>query len=211
MSLEVPYIPSLDSTATGKAIRSVFSMMEAHAIASLNWKEYYYVPKVSFKIAYTDESILLYYEVFEKHIRAAYLHNNEPVYRDSCVEFFISFDGSNYYNFEFNCIGTMLSAYGSQIMEKRQLASQDRIGSIYRDTNIHATPNGVQWDLVANIPFSVFKEDSINSLKARECLANFYKCGDDLPIPHFLSWAPIDNPKPNFHLPAFFGKLHFAS
>lgn len=211
MSIEIPYISSLDSTSTGNAIRLALVDSEAHTIASVNWKEYYYVPKVTFKIAFTDESILLNYEVFEKHIRATYLHSNEPVYKDSCVEFFISFDGSNYYNFEFNCIGTMLLAYGSQIMEKRQLASHDQIGSIYRDANIHAAPNGVQWDLAVNIPFSVFKEDHIQSLKGTECRANFYKCGDDLPIPHFLSWTAIDYPKPNFHLPAFFGKLRFQS
>jgi hypothetical protein len=38
-------------------------------------------------------------------------------------------------------------------------------------------------------------------------MANFYKCGDETPEPHFLSWNPIDLPKPNFHVPQFFGQL----
>lgn len=210
MSLKVPFLPLLDSTTTGSTIRSAFSTIQEQAIAMVNWKEYYYVPKVSFKIAYTTESILLYYEVIEKHIRAAYLSSNEPVYKDSCVEFFVSFDGSNYYNFEFNCIGTVLLGYGSQHHGERKLASLDQINNIYRDTQIHAAPNSVNWNLAANIPFNVFKEERISSLKGRECSANFYKCGDDLPIPHFLSWTAIESPKPNFHLPAFFGKLHFT-
>ncbi|MDD2936708.1 MAG: carbohydrate-binding family 9-like protein, partial [Proteiniphilum sp.] len=25
--------------------------------------------------------------------------------------------------------------------------------------------------------------------------------------PHFISWSPIDLPKPNFHVPQFFGLL----
>ena len=37
----------------------------------------------------------------------------------------------------------------------------------------------------------------------------FYKCGDKLQTPHFLSWNPIDLPKPDFHCPAFFGLLQF--
>ena len=42
-----------------------------------------------------------------------------------------------------------------------------------------------------------------------EIIANFYKCGDKLQTPHFLSWNPIDLEKPNFHCPEFFGMLRF--
>ena len=37
--------------------------------------------------------------------------------------------------------------------------------------------------------------------------ANFYKCGDKTAHPHYLSWSPIDTPKPDFHRPEFFGEL----
>jgi hypothetical protein len=37
--------------------------------------------------------------------------------------------------------------------------------------------------------------------------ANFYKCGDELQVPHFLSWNPIGVETPDFHRPEFFGKL----
>ena len=39
--------------------------------------------------------------------------------------------------------------------------------------------------------------------------ANFYKCGDRLKQQHYLSWNPIDLPRPNFHCPEFFGELTF--
>jgi hypothetical protein len=39
--------------------------------------------------------------------------------------------------------------------------------------------------------------------------ANFYKCGDELPTPHFLSWNPIEWKEPSFHRPEQFGKLIF--
>ena len=37
--------------------------------------------------------------------------------------------------------------------------------------------------------------------------ANVYKCGDDLPVPHFISWSPIHTPEPSFHQPTFFGEI----
>jgi hypothetical protein len=40
--------------------------------------------------------------------------------------------------------------------------------------------------------------------------ANFYKCAEHNSHPHWLMWAPIDFPKPNFHLPEFFGTLEFV-
>ena len=39
--------------------------------------------------------------------------------------------------------------------------------------------------------------------------ANFYKCADRTSHPHCLTWAPVDFPVPNFHLPRSFGVLEF--
>ena len=36
---------------------------------------------------------------------------------------------------------------------------------------------------------------------------NLYKCGDKTAWPHFLSWAPIGTPAPDFHCPAYFGEF----
>ncbi|MCF6356434.1 MAG: hypothetical protein L3J54_01390 [Draconibacterium sp.] len=41
----------------------------------------------------------------EKNILAREPRTNGEVYKDSTVEFFISVDEKNYYNFEFSCIG----------------------------------------------------------------------------------------------------------
>ena len=46
-------------------------------------------------------------------------------------------------------------------------------------------------------------------LDGRTMRANFYKCGDLLPRPHFLSWNAISLPRPDFHCPEFFGTLRF--
>ena len=69
--------------------------------------------KASFDISHRGSSILIRYVVQEPQVRAVNKGFNSSVWEDSCVEFFISLEGDkNYYNFEFNAIGTLLGAYG---------------------------------------------------------------------------------------------------
>jgi len=35
--------------------------------------------------------------------------------------------------------------------------------------------------------------------------ANFYKISEKGSNPHFITWNPVDNPMPDFHLPGYFG------
>ena len=65
------------------------------------------------------------------------------------------------------------------------------------------------WELALVIPASSFFAHQLKDFSHMEATGNFYKCGDKLETPHFLSWAPIDLPAPCFHCPDFFGKLHF--
>ena len=72
------------------------------------WPAFSYQPEVSFSIAHDDQHIFLKYVVHEKSIKATTIDHNGPVWKDSCVEFFVSpADDGIYYNFEFNCIGAM--------------------------------------------------------------------------------------------------------
>ena len=64
------------------------------------------------------------------------------------------------------------------------------------------------WEVALIIPASTFFLHELGSFAGRDIRANFYKCGDLLQTPHFLSWNPIDLPKPDFHCPQFFGLLH---
>ncbi len=59
------------------------------------------------------------------------------------------------------------------------------------------------------IPISIYSLSKFDSLGGRSVKANFYKCGDELPEPHYLSWNPINLEKPNFHTPDFFGDIYF--
>jgi hypothetical protein len=177
------------------------------------WPTYPYKPDVSFVIAHDNDRIFIKYYVKEHAIRAAYTNPNEPVFKDSCVEFFIAFgEEKAYYNFEFNCIGTCLSAFGDGI-DNRRFLSKETIDKIKYHVSISKDNNGsttnFNWELTLILPVDVFSFHQLPSLKGMNCYTNFFKCGDSLPQPHFLSWTPIISPVPNFHLPDFFGKLQF--
>ena len=67
------------------------------------------------------------------------------------------------------------------------------------------------WTVEYSIPISILsKYMKVEQPKAGvSWRANFYKCADKTSHPHWLTWAPIDFPRPNFHLPQYFGELHF--
>ena len=81
-------------------------------IDTVNWAEFPYKPEVEFRAAHTGDALLLNYRVTEEAVRAAAPADNGPVWEDSCVEFFVTFDNKNYQNIECNWTGTILSAVG---------------------------------------------------------------------------------------------------
>lgn len=183
-----------------------------HDLEEVSWPAFPYRPRVRFKFAHASDCLLLSYSVYEKHARAFYTNTNDPVYKDSCVEFFLSFDTRHYYNLEFNCAGTGLIGYGDSNLEKRRRLPKELIETVKAvpsDPVSEALTKEVRWGLLLVIPFSIFDAHAITGFGGMHCTGNFYKCGDELPIPHFLSWNRIDHPTPNFHLPQFFGDLVF--
>lgn len=179
----------------------------------INWPSFSYKPDVRCRLAYTYDRLLLAFDVTEQSVRAVETSINGPVHNDSCVEFFISFDGSNYYNFEFNCIGTPHLAYGPgrQNREKpdTELVSRIRVVSSLGNQPFGVRTGGFTWHLNAVIPLTCFLHHPHLSLSGTTAYANFYKCGDALPEPHFVTWNPVETSDPDYHRPEFFGQLIF--
>jgi hypothetical protein len=66
------------------------------------------------------------------------------------------------------------------------------------------------WALAYRLPLSLFeKYYSGRIAPGRVARANFYKCGDETEIPHYGAWNPVGSPKPDFHLPEYFGRILF--
>src|SRR3712207_3107749 len=183
-------------------------------IQCVNWEEYPYKPRVSFRIAHTKDSVLLHFKVTEASVRARYGEDNGAVWTDSCVEFFAIPAGDGiYYNIECNCIGTILIGSGAT-REGREHAPEDVTALVKRWSSLGDEPfeervADTDWEVALIVPYAVFFKHQITSLDGKEIKANFYKCGDELQTPHFLSWNPINIEKPDFHRPDFFGTLEF--
>lgn len=205
-------------TATGIAAEGLSGLLDReevpfNAIDVINWKEYPYQPTAFFRVAHTGDSILLNYWVEEKNVRACYEEDNGAVWTDSCVECFLApaSDGL-YYNIESNCIGTVLLGAGEG-RENRQHAPASVMKGIQRWASLGRKAFGTQgflgWELSLIVPCSAFFRSEVQPLDGRAIRGNFYKCGDELPTPHFVSWNPIDAPQPDFHRPESFGQLLF--
>ena len=204
--------------ASGVAAQEIPALLRENKIlynrvVNTNWpKEFPYCPKMEFGIAHTGEEFLIHYCVEEQSVRAVAQKDNDNVWEDSCAEFFISpaADGL-YYNIECNCAGTLLLGVGEG-RNNRQLATPEITRQIDRWASLGRTPfdtrdQPTRWELALRIPYTVFFRHNITSLDGLTLKGNFYKCGDKLPVPHFISWNPIGTPTPDFHCPQFFGKL----
>jgi len=211
--IRVPCLRDFGMDKTLDEIAGLLDTLERNSIAKTPWENRENIPDVSFVIAHTGDCILLKYYVHENSIRGLYSNTNAPVHEDSCVEFFIGFgNGPAYYNIELNCIGTCLLGYGID-RNSRDTLPDDIVNKIQRYIVIE--PGGktalkpVYWELTLVIPKEVFIHDDITCWNGMNCKVNFFKCGDGLPEPHFLSWNNIISPEPNFHLPEFFGNMQF--
>ena len=182
-------------------------------IAIANWpEEYPYTPKAEFRLAWCEEGIAIHYRVTEQSARARYGNDGGQVWTDSCVECFLRNADSNvYYNLECNCIGTILMGSGDSRHDRvpgdlALLAKVDRWASLGREP-FEERCEETTWEVALVVPTGIFQAFPIKLEAGNTLRANFYKCGDDLPVPHFVSWNPITTEKPNFHRPECFGEL----
>jgi hypothetical protein len=184
-------------------------------VEAINWESYRYKPEVKFNIAYSEKEILLKYYVTEGFVKAEKTESNQMVCEDSCVEFFVSPEEDGiYYNLEFNPIGTCLFGTGT-CRADRAPGPVDVIEGIRRwgslgDSPFRERTGECFWNITIAIPKEVFFRHRIEEFKGKTFRANFYKCGDKLTHPHYLTWNPVKTSNPDYHRPEYFGMLRFV-
>lgn len=213
------FIPKLNQKVANAA--DIPAAIQAAGIAytsidNVNWPDAYpYKPRVEFTAAHTGDALLLHYRVWEQSVRAVARQDHEHIWEDSCVEFFCMPAGDGiYYNVECNCTGKLLVAVGKDRNE-RLAAPAEIMQSIDRWASLGTTPfdtrlESTKWELALRLPIAAFFKHEFNSFDGLTATGNFYKCGDCLPVPHFISWNPITTENPDFHRPEFFGQIKFA-
>jgi hypothetical protein len=207
-SLKIPYIAEIKDVSSVYNRAALQSAGVEIAVSVCNWPDYLYSPEVKVFAGHTRNHLWLLYEVKSDHYRLKAFIDQEAVWEDSCVEFFVSSGNqadAEYWNFEFNALGTCLSAYGTK--SYREFLPETSTKQILRFSSLNgsrlpAEGDLFDWSLVVAIPLNL-----IGLKKGKPFWGNFYKCGDETKIPHFLSWKGIKSGSPDFHLPQFFGEM----
>lgn len=205
-TINVPFV-NLDNQTLDTALELGGARFD---VACVNWPETFpYAPLCSGRVARTKDALVVDFRVSGLDLRAQNTEDNGHQWEDSCVEVFIKDpEKADYYNFEINALGKVLACYGP-VREGRTRRPQEQMKKILRFAHLEGGPldkEGVQtWRVGVVIPFELIGVDPGNL--PHSIRANFYKCGDKTAHPHYLSWSPIDTPKPDFHRPEFFGEL----
>ncbi len=211
-TLNIPFIDGLESMNYAELHEAMETGATKSLVNVVNWEEYPYCPDVAFLVARSKTHLCVLYHVKGFDLRATALEDNGNVWEDSCCEFFVAdpTDGT-YYNFEMNCIGSLLAAKRTG-REDAVPFSIEKLQRVVRHSTLphescELEGETFEWSVAMCIPFDMIGVDSTSL--PQYLMVNFYKCGDKTAHPHFLSWNPIDVPSPDFHRPEFFGKICF--
>ncbi len=212
--ITVPLIPQLEEQSIEHINRLLDECGAMMRIDCVNWqKQFPYMPLTTVAIARTNTVLYIKYMVKGIMLKALYSNDLDPVYKDSCVEFFCQLpEADTYMNFEFNCIGTCLAGTRKSRNEGVVLYTPEALKQIVRYSSLgnraFCEMEGMfEWELTVGIPFSLMGIDATRM--PEKIFGNFYKCADDTNSPHFVSWSPIHTPEPDFHRPEFFGEILF--
>lgn len=212
-SIKALYMPQLDKLTLGQSAAEMEGRASRDYINEINWPgQFPYKPIVAFDVARGDKELYIMFFVRGNYLLADNTGYNSPVYQDSCVEFFARIPGeTEYYNFEFNCIGAALSSKRKSRTDSTHYPDKE-MARIRTYSNLGNKPfeekRGIHsWELMVAIPLDMFGIDP--NAVPEKIDVNFYKCGDKTSQPHYVSWNRIETADPDFHRPEFFGELYF--
>ena len=215
----IPFTESLPKPS-GAWDGPVWDKIPALPIACFRPEGSRHYPKTNAKLTYNSEKISCIFQVQDQYTTCIHTTNQSPVCQDSCVECFVQPKPDyGYFNFEFNCGGTLLASYvtdptriGTGLKEyaylsDREIEKIEIFASLPRKVHPEIQ-HPLTWYLEFSVPFSVFENylGPLATIRGRQWKANFYKCGDRTSHPHWASWSPVD--ELNFHLPDCFGTVY---
>ena len=207
-TIEIPFVPSLETLDFQALDLTLEEQGVKAAIDSVNWPEAFpYMPDCNVTLAHDGHNIAMLFHVRGLDLRAMETEDNGRMWEDSCVEFFVQDpSGEKYYNFELTCAGRLLASEGATRHERPRRGAEV-LSRVRRYSTVEGAPfqkdGGIySWTAGMLIPMDLFGADGVKKLRG-----NFYKCGDKTAHMHFVSWNPIDLPKPDFHRPDFFGEI----
>jgi len=206
---------------TGRWDGPVWSLTQVLEIGHFRPEGSSHRPRTQARLLHDGQRVYGIFRVEDRYVRCVTTECQGPVWRDSCVEFFVQprMD-AGYFNFEINCGGALLCHYkraphpGSPEESSRVVLPPPECAQV---TIFHSLPsvvepeigNSVTWLIEFSFPFSLLEKyvGQIGNPSGQRWLGNLYKCADNTSHPHWASWSPVD--ELNFHLPRCFGDLFF--
>lgn len=189
-----------------------WNMIPVARIDTYKWLDGY-TPEAAAQLVYVKgERFILRMTCAEKEPLCRYRQYNEPVYTDSCLEFFADFTGSGaYVNMEMNARGTLLSCIGAGRGNRTPIKDICH-GDIFP---VSSRIDLDRWTVTATVSLPMLAElygEDVATLAARltqgyTFCGNFYKCGDETAVPHYGMWNPVETANADFHRPEYFGEL----
>lgn len=209
-------VPAIDSSWDKKE----WSTIEAIKIDNYMGRLPEHQPKTLAKMGYDSENIYVIFKVEDQFVRAVTDGFHEPVWEDSCCEFFFT-PGKDidkgYFNLEMNCGGTLLLHFNK--VARKDMVEVDVADCKKIEISASLPPiidpeitEPTTWMLEYKIPIAILEKYTTVEKPATGVTwkGNFYKCGDKTSQPHWLTWSVVDEPDPNFHVPESFGSLEFV-
>ena len=158
-------------------------------------------PAAVAKLVYDAANLYLRFRVEDRYVVAKHTQFQDPVCRDSCVEFFVQPRPScGYFNFEINCGGTLLCYYIEDPARTADgFAKFTRLSCEHgqRIRVVHSLPapvvperqEPVVWHIGCAIPLDVLEACAgrLGPLAGQTWRGNFFKCADDSSHPHWAS------------------------
>ncbi|WP_234536610.1 carbohydrate-binding family 9-like protein [Paenibacillus pseudetheri] len=185
---------------------------EVQIIKQYQWLKGYN-PVVTARLNYSQEDLKLQFKVYEKNPIRTYRNMNDPVYKDSCIEFFFQptpDSDQRYMNFEFNANGAILLQIGADRYDRFPITINPALFHILSTTDQINDKGEVYWELSFSISW-VWVQSYFSDFRAvpgKRIRGNFYKCGDDTTYPHYGTWSEVHSNKPEFHSSCDFGILY---
>ena len=174
-------------------------------------------PQTTARVLYDDDALFVLFQVHDRYVRSVVTAYQGPVSQDSCVECFLQpKPASGYFNFEFNCGGTMLLGYVDPAKPGNEWRIEGKWGQTV--SIAHSMPpvvdpeitDAVTWHLGFIAPLDLLEHFAgpLRPLAASTWRANFFKCAKTS-HPHWASWSPIGK-ELSFHQVEYFAPIVFG-
>ncbi len=181
-----------------------------HRLTSYHWEgELPYRPKTYCKIGVIGKNLFAQLKCYEENPRTVFENRDDPIYKDSCLEFFVEplTDDKRYINIECNSKGVFLCEIGEGKYDRvllKSITAQSPLVESFFGEDANGSFWGVTIELTEDFIKSVY---DVSSFEYTVLKCNFYKCGDECETPHYIAFAPVTTLPPGFHNPACFAEF----